>query len=79
MKSLRLLLIAAALFAAGQAGAAAPAAINLCQQYGFSPHTRAYAACRMNVRHYWSTGPCTDSRFAAIHLRYCNVVPTLDF
>ena len=50
-----------------------------CRYYGFPAHTRAFSACLMNVRHYWSSGPCADPEFAAVHLRYCNVIPEVDF
>jgi hypothetical protein len=52
---------------------------SICQYYGFPPHTRAFSACLINVRHYWSTGPCSDPSFAAVHVRYCNVFPEWDF
>jgi hypothetical protein len=55
------------------------AGAEVCRYYGFPPHTRAFAACLMNVRHYWSTGPCADPSFAAVHVRYCNVFPEWDF
>ena len=70
---------ALALVAADCAKAAPRTAGDVCQLYGYVPHTRAYAACRMNVRYYWSTGPCSDSRFAAVHVHYCHVVPELDY
>jgi hypothetical protein len=50
-----------------------------CWYYGFPRHTRAFSACLMNVRHYWSTGPCADPGFPAVHVRYCNVFPEWDF
>jgi hypothetical protein len=52
---------------------------NICSFYGFPPHTRAFSACLMNVRRYWSTGPCANPGFAAVHVRYCNVFPEWDF
>jgi hypothetical protein len=52
---------------------------NICSFYGFPPRTRAFSACLMNVRRYWSTGPCADSEFAALHLRYCHELPPFDF
>jgi hypothetical protein len=69
------LLVAAALFAAGSARAAD----DTCRFYGFAPHTRDYAICRANVRHYWTTGPCADAQFAGVHPRFCHVYPWLDF
>jgi len=76
---LRLFLTATMMIAFGYAGAAQAAAVDTCRLYGFVPHARDYAVCRMNVWHYWSTGPCADSRFAAAHRRYCNLIPPLDF
>jgi hypothetical protein len=52
---------------------------DICWHYGFAPHTRAFSACLMNVRHYWSTGPCAEPEFAAVHLRYCHELPPFDF
>ena len=52
---------------------------RVCQYYGFPRHTRAFSACILNVRHYWSTGPCADPNFVAVHVRYCNVFPEWDF
>ena len=52
---------------------------NICSFYGFPPHTRAFSACLLNVRHYWSSGPCADPEFAAVHVRYCNLIPEFDF
>ena len=77
--ALRFLLAAIAMIAAECAHAAPIATADTCRLYGYVPHTRDYAACRLNVRHYWSAGPCSDSRFAAIHRRYCNLIPTIDF
>jgi hypothetical protein len=84
----RLLLIAATLIAVATAASsvgAAPAsrfnaAINAqCRSYGYQTGTRDFAACRQNVRIYWSTGPCSNAAFAAVHVRYCNIVPEFDF
>ena len=50
-------------------------AIDKCRIYGFPPHSRAYAECRMNVRRFWTTGPCADPYFAAIHREYCHLNP----
>jgi hypothetical protein len=33
----------------------------------------------MNVRHYWSAGPCANWNFATVHKRYCNIIPEADF
>ena len=52
---------------------------KVCQYYGFPRHTRAFSACILNVRHYWSTGLCSNPNFAAMHVRYCNVFPEWDF
>jgi hypothetical protein len=50
-------------------------AIDKCRIYGFPPHSRDYALCRMNVRRFWTTGPCADPYFAAIHREYCHLNP----
>lgn len=81
---LRMLTAATMGLTAAVAGAAAHpaaprAADNACLQYGYLPHTRDYRTCILNVRHYWSTGPCADGRFAAAHRRYCHLVPEFDF
>jgi hypothetical protein len=55
------------------------AGAEVCRYYGFPRHTRAFSACILNVRHYWSTGPCSDWSFAAVHKRYCNNIPEADF
>jgi hypothetical protein len=52
---------------------------EICWFYGFPPHTRAFSACLMNVRRYWSTAPCAEPEFAAVHLRYCHELPPIDF
>jgi hypothetical protein len=52
---------------------------RICRSYGFPPHTRAFSSCLLNVRHYWSSGPCVDWNFAAVHKRYCNIIPDADF
>lgn len=75
-----LLLLAAAAFAGPRN--AVPgwhAGAKVCQYYGFPPHSRAFSACVLNVRHFWSTGPCSDPGFAAVHVRYCSVFPEWDF
>jgi hypothetical protein len=77
--TLALLLVATAAVATGRADAAQVAANDACASYGYARGTRDYALCRMNVRHYWSAGPCSDSRFASVHRRYCNLIPTIDF
>ncbi len=78
-RALRFLLAAIATIAAEGAYGAPIATADTCRLYGYVPHTRDYAACRMNVRHYWSAGPCGDARFASIHRRYCHLTPTIDF
>ena len=50
-----------------------------CWFYGFPPHTRAFSTCLMNVRRYWSSGPCANPGVAAVHLGYCHELPPLDF
>jgi hypothetical protein len=77
--ALRLLLVAVAITIAARAGAGQLAAYDTCSLYGFARGPHAYAVCRMNVRHYWSTGPCGDSRFASMHRGYCHLDPPLDF
>ena len=77
--SVRLLLAMATMLAAGYASAARAGGPDICQFYGYVPHTHDYAVCRMNVRHYWSTGPCGDAQFAAVHRRYCHLDRTFDF
>ncbi len=79
MRTLGLLLVATAMMAADGAGATQIAATDTCSLYGYPRGTHDYAVCRMNVRHYWSTGPCSDSRFASVHRRYCHLIPTIDF
>ena len=78
-KPLRLLLIASAVMIADGASAAQvatqAAAIDQCRLYGFTPGSRDYAACRMDVRRYWTTGPCGSAGFAAIHRDYCHLNP----
>lgn len=79
--ALGVLSVATALAAADRAGAgpAKLAAVDTCEIYGFVPHTRAYAACRMNVRHFWTSGPCGSNFFAAAHPGYCHLYPPHDF
>jgi len=74
-----LLLAAPAIARTNSAAANWRADSEICRYYGFAPHTRAFSECLMNVRHYWSSGPCTDSGFAAVHMRYCHVLPPIDF
>ena len=78
-----LLMAATAVAATGFAGTHRAASrridAEICQYYGFPPHTRAFSACLLNVRHYWSTGPCADWSFAMAHKRYCNIIPEADF
>jgi hypothetical protein len=68
--ALRPLLVTLALIAAGDA--ARGATTDTCQLYGYVPHTRDYAVCRANLRYYWNTGPCADSRFVAAHRWHCH-------
>jgi hypothetical protein len=82
MKTFTALLMLAAIAIAGTNGAAAAGRYTdatICRFYGFPPHTRAFSACLLNVRHYWSAGPCADWNFAAVHKRYCNIIPEADF
>lgn len=74
-KLLRLLLIASAVMIADGVGATQVAAIDQCRLYGFTPGSRDYAECRMDVRRYWTTGPCGSARFAAMHRGYCHLNP----
>ena len=55
--------------------AARSAAMDQCRLYGFTPGTRDYAECRVDVRRYWTTGPCGSSSFAALHRGYCHLNP----
>lgn len=70
-----LALILAATTVAGGAGATGSVALDQCLIYGFAPHSRDYAQCRMNLRHYWTTGPCGNSSFAWTHREYCHLNP----
>ncbi len=78
-KFLRLLLVASAVTIAEGASAAQvatpAAAMDQCQLYGFVRGSRHYAECRVDVRRYWTTGPCGSARFAAIHRGYCHLNP----
>ena len=78
-KPLRLLLIASAVMIADGASAeqvaTQAAAIDQCRLYGFTPGSRDYAECRVDVRRYWTTGLCGSARFAAIHRGYCHLNP----
>ena len=74
-KALRLLLILASVVIAGGASAAQRETFDQCRIYGYVPHTRDYALCRMNVRRYWTTGPCADAYYAATHREYCHLNP----
>ena len=78
-KLLRLLLIAGTVLIAHGANTAPvatqAAAMDQCRLYGFTPGSRDYAECRMDVRRYWTTGPCGSARFAAIHRGYCRLNP----
>jgi hypothetical protein len=55
------------------AGAAQFATFDQCRIYGYAPHTRDYALCRMNLRRYWTTGPCGDMSYALTHREYCHL------
>ncbi len=79
IRTVGLLLFATAIMAGDGASAAQVAANDACSAYGYARGTHDYAVCRMNVRHYWSAGPCNHPRFASIHRRYCNLIPTIDF
>lgn len=70
---LLLLVTATATAASGAAHAAQLTGTDQCQIYGFVPRTAEYALCRMNVRRYWTTGPCSDGNFAATHREYCHL------
>ena len=41
--------------------------------YGYAPHKRDYALCRMNVRRYWTTGRCGDWGYALAHREFCHL------
>jgi len=69
------MLLLAAMASADHAVAGQFLAIDKCRIYGFPPHSRDYALCRMNVRRFWTTGPCADPYFAAIHREYCHLNP----
>jgi hypothetical protein len=75
---LRIALLVAAMATmafAGHAYARQFLAIDKCLIYGFPPHSRDYAECRMNLRRFWTTGPCASAEFAAIHREYCHLNP----
>jgi hypothetical protein len=67
------LLLAAAMTVAGSASAERLTTIDTCRLYGYAPHSTAYAQCRMNVRRYWTTGPCGSNEFAWSHRGYCHL------
>jgi len=69
------LLVVGGIIAADCASAAQHVAIDQCRLYGFVPHGRDYALCRMNVRRYWTTGPCGSYGFASTHREYCHLNP----
>ncbi len=80
LRPLRLVLIVAAMAFVDHAGAGSAqslqgAAIDRCRIYGFAPHSRDYAQCRMNVRRFWTTGPCGSGDFASMHREYCHLNP----
>ncbi len=77
-KSLRLLIASAVMIANGASAAQVAkqaVAIDQCRLYGFTTGSRDYAECRVDVRRYWTTGPCDSRRFAAIHRGYCHLNP----
>ena len=78
-KPLRLLLIAGAMMIADGTSATQvaiqAAAMDQCRLYGFTPGSRDYAECRVDVRRYWTTGPCGSARFATMHRGYCHLNP----
>jgi hypothetical protein len=77
-KPLRILLMLAGTIgagSAGSAGAATSATFDQCRIYGYAPHTRDYALCRMNVRRYWTTGRCGDWGYALAHREFCHLYP----
>ena len=73
-KLFRFLLTLTVLTFSGAAGAAQLPTNVQCQIYGYVPGTRDFAQCRMNVRHYWTTGPCGDYAFAWAHPGYCHLL-----
>jgi hypothetical protein len=77
--SIRLLAAAMIILGTQAAGAVPFSRSDACRGYGYVPGTRAFAECRVNVRIYWSTGPCSNAEFAAVHRRYCHIVPEIDF
>jgi len=72
-KPLRVLLMLAGMIAAQDASAAQFATFDQCRIYGYVPRTRDYAACRANLRRYWTTGPCRDRGYAMTHREYCHL------
>lgn len=68
-------LLFAATTVAGAAPAASSPAADLCQSYGYTPHTVAYAYCIRNVRQFWTTGSCGKRAFAARHGDFCHLIP----
>ena len=74
-KLLRLVLMVAAMTLAGDARAVQREPFDRCLLYGFAPRSHDYAQCRMNVRRFWTTGPCGSSEFAFTHREYCHLNP----
>jgi hypothetical protein len=74
-KPLRVLLVLAGTIGAGSAGAATVPTFDQCRIYGYAPHTRDYALCRMNLRRYWTTGRCGNWGYAVMHREYCHLNP----
>jgi hypothetical protein len=46
-----------------------------CALYGYAPGSKAYGQCRLDLRRFFTTGFCGDSRFAALHREYCHLNP----
>lgn len=74
-KPLRVALMVAAMTVAGDASAAQREAFDRCLIYGFAPRSPEYDQCRMNMRRFWTTGPCGSSQFAFAHREYCHLNP----
>lgn len=74
-KPLRFFLMIAGMIVADCASATERVAFDQCQIYGYVPHSRDYAQCRMNLRRLYTTGPCGYASFAAMHREYCHLNP----
>ena len=75
LKPLRVLLVLAGTIGAGSTGAAIMPTFDQCRIYGYAPHTRDYALCRMNLRRYWTSGRCGDWGYALTHREFCHLNP----